>query len=185
MILLDNQAIRQRVLARRMQMSQQEVAEKSARIVAKCLPYCVPNAHIALYLPIQNEVDLRSLLEQAPTCQFYVPCIDDGTTMHFVRWQGKEAMQTNAFGILEPKQQICIAPEALDVIFVPLVAFHTKGGRLGHGKGYYDRYLKQCSARKIAVAYEFQHWENLQQFSHDVLMDLILTESNCYTQTQK
>ena len=69
---------------------------------------------------------------------------------------------------------------AFDVIVVPIVAFDVNGHRLGHGMGYYDRYLVHTTACKIGVAFDCQQVAQIDARPHDVAMDLILTPSAVY-----
>ena len=50
------------------------------------------------------------------------------------------------------------------------------GGRVGHGKGYFDRLLTGTSGVKIGLAYEFQVVEVVPAAAHDVRLDYIITE---------
>lgn len=47
-------------------------------------------------------------------------------------------------------------PQELDILLVPLVAFDEACNRMGHGRGYYDRYLPQCRAKTIGIAFACQ-----------------------------
>jgi len=93
------------------------------------------------------------------------------------------------WGILEPPRQRWgeagkeIAPEQLDLVMVPGVAFDRNGGRLGNGAGYYDRLLKRVRADAIlsAVCYESQLVEQIAMEPHDVTMDMVMTEKTIYT----
>ena len=68
------------------------------------------------------------------------------------------------FGILEPRPELCaqseniVIPEDIDVILTPGLAFDLKGGRLGRGAGYYDRFLPKLrsDAMIIGICYEEQ-----------------------------
>lgn len=85
-----------------------------------------------------------------------------------------------AYGIKVPDLQDCIIllPEELDLVLVPLVAFSVNGARLGHGAGYYDRYLARCpQAKRIAVAFDEQELPAVATDKFDVPMDLIVTQS--------
>ncbi|MCK5831008.1 MAG: 5-formyltetrahydrofolate cyclo-ligase [Methylococcales bacterium] len=92
------------------------------------------------------------------------------------------------WGILEPPQERwnekikTIAPQEIDVIMVPGVAFDCNGGRLGNGAGYYDRLLQdvRLGAVLTAVCYESQVCEKVIMEDHDITMDHVLTEKNCY-----
>ena len=66
----------------------------------------------------------------------------------------------------------------LDLVVMPGVAFTEAGARLGHGKGYYDKYLASLRDPKpttIALAFREQILDELPTGPHDVPVDLVLT----------
>lgn len=68
-----------------------------------------------------------------------------------------------------------------DAIIVPVLGFDSRGYRLGLGKGWYDRFLAtQTHARKIGIAYSWAEVEAMPQESHDVPLDIIVTEKNMF-----
>jgi 5-formyltetrahydrofolate cyclo-ligase len=69
------------------------------------------------------------------------------------------------------------------MVVVPGVAFDRSGGRLGHGKGYYDKLLVRIrpDAHIVAVAYECQLFPEVPMLPHDVRMHKVVTESAVYT----
>lgn len=69
---------------------------------------------------------------------------------------------------------------ALDVIVVPLRAFDAECMRVGRGKGYYDRFLEDGSALKVAVAFDQQRVDSVPTEAHDVPMDAVVTPSEIY-----
>ncbi|MDB5211397.1 MAG: 5-formyltetrahydrofolate cyclo-ligase [Sediminibacterium sp.] len=62
---------------------------------------------------------------------------------------------TNAWGITEPKEGEVIDPTQIDLIFVPLLAYDTKGYRVGFGKGFYDRYLARCREDIVKIGFSY------------------------------
>lgn len=92
------------------------------------------------------------------------------------------------WGILEPPKQRWgesgkeIAPEQLDLLMVPGVAFDRNGGRLGNGAGYYDRLLKcvRADAVLMGVCFESQLIGQVAMETHDVTMDRVMTEAALY-----
>jgi 5-formyltetrahydrofolate cyclo-ligase len=76
------------------------------------------------------------------------------TLSHFI-WEPDTPLTVTPFGITEPDSGIPINPDQLDMIVVPLLAFDTKGNRIGYGKGFYDRFLADCraDAQKIGVSF--------------------------------
>jgi len=81
-----------------------------------------------------------------------------------------------AHGIREPAVSAVAAPDELRVIVVPGVAFDARGGRLGHGSGHFDRLLAQSSALLVGLCPENRLVESVPMESHDVRMDVVVTE---------
>lgn len=83
------------------------------------------------------------------------------------------------FGIKEPSGEIF--KEKIDVIIMPGVAFDKFGNRIGYGKGYYDKFLKNHkNSLKIAPILNFQLFESLPNEEFDEKVDIILTENEIY-----
>ena len=84
-------------------------------------------------------------------------------------------LEKGNFGILEPKDDW---PEekSFDVILVPAIGL-TKGGvRLGYGHGYYDKFLADKSATKIALTYSKQVVKSIPFSDYDIKMDWVISE---------
>ncbi len=68
-----------------------------------------------------------------------------------------------------------------DVIIVPMLGFDTSLQRVGYGGGYYDTFLAgQPAAKKIGVCYEVGKTEHIPAESHDIPLNMIITESHTY-----
>ncbi len=87
------------------------------------------------------------------------------------------------FGILEPDESFpIIEKDKIDIVVVPGLAFSKECSRLGYGKGYYDKFLKDYKGKKIGVAFWEQIIDNLPYEHYDVLLDKIITDKiviNC------
>ena len=81
-----------------------------------------------------------------------------------------------AYGILEPKEKICVDFCVPDLVIIPGLAFDVEKNRLGFGAGYYDRFLEQSNAVKVGICYDFQLVEEINAEQHDIKMDIILTD---------
>jgi 5-formyltetrahydrofolate cyclo-ligase len=137
---------------------------------------------IAGYYPSNFEVNILDLLFQANKKNFKVglPVIKKDYKIDFKYWIPNEPLYVNNYGILEPKKQnITFKP---DIILVPLVAFDRNLNRIGYGKGYYDRVLKQLSSNKkiltIGMAFSFQEATIIPTNQYDYNLDCILTDRN-------
>lgn len=146
-------------------------------------------AHVALYLPMPGEVDIRPCLELARRrgTRAYVPRIASRRKRHmlFAPWTADGIRRTNAFGIVEPGSAAgARAVVALDAVVVPLVGFDRRGNRLGMGAGYYDRALRRRRdttrhwrrPRLVGVAFACQELPAIPVSSWDVPLDLVVTE---------
>ena len=87
---------------------------------------------------------------------------------------------SGAHGILEPQQAAAARPEELRIIVVPGVAFDARGGRVGHGRGHFDRLLAQSQALRVGLCFENRLVAAVPMEPHDVRMDAVVTEKNLY-----
>ncbi|MDR5709402.1 MAG: 5-formyltetrahydrofolate cyclo-ligase [Armatimonadota bacterium] len=98
-------------------------------------------------------------------------------------------LEPGAFGILEPKPALrerverSLAVQEVDMVLVPGVVFDRQGGRIGHGRGYYDRLLGSVrpDCWLVGLAYECQVVEEVPMEPQDVYLDLVVTERTTYT----
>ena len=184
-------AARRRLRRLRLELDRDEraAAERDILLELERLRVFRRGAHVALYLPMTGEVDLRPCLERASLrgATVFVPRISSRRRgrMSFVRWTPGAAQRRNAFGILEPAGTIRPTPVALlDVVVVPVVGFDRRGNRLGMGAGFYDRALRPRldrtqrfrRPRLIGIAYSLQQVDRLEPAAWDVALDLVVTE---------
>lgn len=105
------------------------------------------------YYGIQREPDtvpiLQAALEQDK--RLFLPrCIPHRPgEMELVRVNRLTQISRNANGLWEPVGEELAAPEEIDLALIPCLAASPDGQRLGHGGGYYDRFL--CAFRGISV----------------------------------
>ena len=164
-------------------------AERAIRATLGRLGLFRRGAHVALYLPMPGEVDLRPCVEVARRCgtHIYVPRIASRRRrrMLFAPWTPGAPRRTNAFGIVEPGTAAGARPViGLDVVVLPLVGFDLRGNRLGMGAGYYDRALRRRLDRDAAwrrpllvgVAFACQQLDEIPASPWDVPLDLVVTE---------
>lgn len=78
------------------------------------------------------------------------------------------------YGIEEPVGEPFYQFKEIDLIIVPGVAFDKKNNRLGRGKAYYDKLLKESEAIKVGVCFDFQYLDEVPTDKHDIKMDTII-----------
>lgn len=84
-------------------------------------------------------------------------------------------------GIMEPSAEAAlICPEEIGFAVVPGLAFDRDGGRLGRGKGYYDRLLPRLCCPKAGIAFDERIVDEVPLEKHDVKMDMVITPNNLY-----
>lgn len=135
----------------------------------------------AAYWPRPEELSLVALFRARPEINWIFPKVK-GQDLEMWRPPSWETMKPGAYGIPEPGADGVLVPKSeLDGVFVPLIAFDTKGHRLGSGKGFYDRYLRGLNVPKVGVAFECQKHEGLLPAeAHDQPLDQVVTESRTY-----
>jgi 5-formyltetrahydrofolate cyclo-ligase len=174
-------------LAYRNSLSSAEVLEKSniihQTLVREYQIEVLP--HLLTYISFGNEVSTIEVIEARwkKGLSVLIPKINGGKlTVHEVFDWGE--LEKNRWGIWEPKINQAVSSVVLtrlEVIIIPGVAFDKLGSRVGFGKGYYDRLLPHISAaKKIAIAFHGQIVDKIEVDSHDIPMNVIITDSEIY-----
>ena len=143
---------------------------------------------IAFYLSNDGEIDPEFIIKQAWNMgkQVYLPVLAPlQDRLYFAPYHPDSKMRSNRFGINEPDYppRAWIRAHQLNLMFLPLVAFDSKGNRLGMGGGFYDRSLAYLANRHISrkppligLAHELQQLENIRSEKWDIPLDQIITE---------
>lgn len=140
------------------------------------------SSSVLLYTPLPGEPDPLGILHQHLEKEFLFPRIK-GIDLELYRWTAESnwiSGPSNFPDLKEPDPESWERSSVgkIDLALIPGLGFDTRGGRLGRGKGFYDRLLGDplFRARKVAVAWEWQIVEAVPTEAHDVPMDLIVTE---------
>lgn len=84
-------------------------------------------------------------------------------------------------GIMEPGEDACLVdPMEIDLAIIPGMAFDVRGGRLGRGKGYYDRLLPLLKCKKVGVCLDSHLVDEVPVETHDIPVDVVITPNNLY-----
>ena len=111
--------------------------------------------------------------------RFFLPRVN-GVNLDILPYD-KSRLRLGAFQIEEPDGNDTVDISSIEMVVVPAVAYDRKGNRVGRGKGYYDRLLKDTKALKIGVAYDFQLVDQIDTEDHDVGVDIVITPSATIT----
>jgi 5-formyltetrahydrofolate cyclo-ligase len=145
--------------------------------------------NILTYWPLQDQREINTFLFtdylnfRIPGMQLCFPVIDPPTNSFKAFAVTDDTRFTlNSYGIGEPADGYEIPAEEIDLIITPLLCFDKTGYRIGYGKGFYDRFLKQCrpGAIKAGLSY-FEPEEKIDDIDEfDVPLSLSITPHNIY-----
>lgn len=139
------------------------------------------------FLPIRkmHEVDTWRIIEKIrhsyPHIEVAIPRVNTETAIiESYLYEGKDQLETNIWGIPEPTSGIPVANEKIDVVLTPLLAADRRGGRVGYGRGFYDRFLCELRAQKVGLSF-FPPEEHIEGMSAaDVPLDMLVTPDGVY-----
>ncbi len=144
---------------------------------------------VASYVGVNSEVATRGLIEGrlARGEATAVVYRQDGD-LALCLIQSLDELAQASFGLWEPVPSVVAdaerhyAPEDVDLFLVPGLAFDPAGGRIGYGKGYYDRLLGAArpGAVFLALAFECQMVDQVPMSPRDVPVNLVVTERATY-----
>ena len=194
-------SLRQDLLANRKRFAASESYQAAQEAIVTSLSqfltaYDAQIQSVALYCPIQDELDLRpALLAWAASKTgktLALPFARLDKHLNFYSWQESDLLIPSRHGVPEPDPNNPRRPQVTpDCILIPCVGWSTSSAgdkrhywRLGYGGGYFDRTLAQLRANKpnlicVGIGFDWQKLDDQQwqAKAHDEPLDLILTES--------
>ena len=134
---------------------------------------------IALYMPVRSEVDLLSLWRPEDKRVVFPKVL--GGNIAFSSAASREDFSRGAYGILEPTSLHNVEVGDIDLIFVPGIAFDRYGHRLGYGKGYYDRLIRNNPGTLfMGVCLDEFRIEKLPVDPWDARVGFVVTQAGIY-----
>jgi len=132
---------------------------------------------IAVFSALPGEINLTKIVGRHPERRWVYPRIDENDLkFHIVKNPALELVP-GAFGVQEPSPSLPEIPtREIDAFLCPGLAFDARGGRLGRGRGFYDRMLANArpDAKKIGVCFPNQIVPDTFSEPHDIHMDAVL-----------
>lgn len=189
--LTPKQALREQARKNRIAQKDKDVVSRKICAAFMALPAYQAAKTVMWYVDAGSEVRTRHTLPEALTHgkRVVVPyCIVETNELELFHLEDMSELVEGAYKILEPREDLrkvpgkILQPEELDLVMVPGTAFDARGGRMGQGKGYYDRLLARArkDAPLVALAFECQMFPSIPVDAHDVYMDLVITEAGTY-----
>jgi 5-formyltetrahydrofolate cyclo-ligase len=173
---------------RREMLTATQVETKSINISNQCLTLNLwRHSLYHLFMTSENkkEVDTSHLLSilLGKDKQPVIPKMGEDQSLQHFLLTDQTHLKENSWGIPEPLSGIVITPKQIDVVFVPMLVFDEWGHRVGYGKGYYDRFLAQCSKSTLKVGLSFfdpiSKIEDINRY--DITLDHAVTPNEVYT----
>ena len=141
---------------------------------------------ILFYVSYDNEVKTHEMIKESMDIgkTVCVPFVKkDEYKILPIKLENWNDLEIGSYNILEPKQDKLIEfpLEEIEMIIVPGIGFDTRGNRIGHGMGYYDRLLRRAkNCFKIGLGFHCQIVEYIHADSHDIKLDMVITEKKLY-----
>jgi 5-formyltetrahydrofolate cyclo-ligase len=170
---MDKISLRNKVLEQRknIPVEEQNIVTEILIEKLKKLDVFIESTHIGIYYPIQQELNLLTLIETYPNKHFYLPNIENGKI--------KYRLIKRLNSLIEAPFKLKEAPhdnpsiEDCELYLIPCVAT-SKLLRIGYGKGYFDQFLVNKKGYKLGITYPAFKFDFDLQEPHDILMDEIL-----------
>ena len=168
---MDKQWLRKWAKSERAKLDIQALSLKLAEKLRNCNEY--QNAkNIMIFYPLDDEVDLRSLLEDK-TKNFYLPKVN-GEELLCCPYNNGDELCLSCFKTKEPTTQP-VEKDLIDLVIAPALAVDKENYRLGYGGGFYDRFLADISCVKVTCISEKLLVDSIFPEKTDIKMDIVLT----------
>lgn len=166
----------------RKSMTDNEIAEKSRRAAEN---FCnTEEFHSAetvfIYISLPKEVATADIIAECFRCgkRVVVPVTEKGE-ISLCLLENMENLTIGEFGISEPSEKR-FWQGRVDIAVIPGLGFDRDGGRMGFGKGCYDKFLAENECIKVGLCFDAMMQEKIVTEAHDVPMDIVITETEIW-----
>lgn len=149
-------ALRRELIVRRKALAPKEKTRADFDICAQLIPLIASAETVFTYVSTPIEVDTMAIIDYCLLNDIPVAvprCDDEEMTFYYIF--AKEELKIGRYGIQEPQDLTRKAvPTKNALCIVPALCADGNGFRLGYGKGYYDRFLKDFLGKSVILCYE-------------------------------
>ncbi|MGM9629239.1 5-formyltetrahydrofolate cyclo-ligase [Butyricicoccus sp.] len=178
---MDKASLRRELLRQRKQTTSAEKAATDRAITENVLqsePYRRSRT-LFVYYSTADEIDTHAIIADALQRgkRVCLPKCLPGHIMQPRAITSEGDLTEETFGIPEPGAHCtAVPPDEIDLCLVPALACDKTGARLGYGGGFYDRFLPQTSACRMALCAQARLLEQVPAEPHDIRCGCIITE---------
>lgn len=172
----DKKELRNRIKAFKKAHTSEQLIAQSEQILKRLEQHPVFQSAsiVMLYHSLPDEVNTHAFIEKWRNSKRIILPTVVGDDIVPVELTPQTAFAIGDFNIQEPQDNPYTG--SYDLIVVPGVAFDKSGNRIGRGRGYYDRFLRQHpNAPKIGICFDFQLVEFVPTEPTDIRMDEVVT----------
>ena len=179
---MDKKTLRKELESRIAAFDMAYIAESNKAITQKIisLPELIVAPRVFAYFSIDREVDTKIIIEHcmAGGKTVALPICYGSGIMSFARLDRPlDELPLGMYGIPTPADgSESLIPEKGDIILVPALCYDESRYRLGHGGGYYDRYLSSCPAFSVGLCREELIVGSVPTDEFDMRVDCLVTE---------
>lgn len=184
---MDKKALREEIMRKRSQLTNEEIIEKSTEVKNKLLQLEeFKNANfIFSFISFKDEIHTHDIIKETLNMgkRVGVPITLDKPRQLLVSEikDFEKELEIGYYNILAPKKEYerLVSPDLVDLVLVPGLAFDKSGYRTGYGGGYYDRFFANANKNmiKIGLCFDLQIISQVPRDIYDIPVDYIITES--------
>lgn len=168
---------------KRLELTPSELDNRSSEICERLFAnFQLEGKTISLFLPIEKhrEINTYKILEKGISIgtRIGIPKsnLSNSSMKHYV-YESPSQLKLNELGIPEPSSGKVLKETEFDYVIIPLLTIDSRGHRVGYGKGFYDRFLENCSNKCIKIGLHlFEEFAEIDDIAdHDTSLDFCIT----------
>ena len=179
---MDKKILRKRLLEKRKSLDKTEKAKWDKIISDKIVnsDYFENAEQVLVFSSTDDEFDTKQIIKCCKVQSkeiFYPLCIDRNGNMEFLKVDSDDDLVLGMYGLKEPKStcEKYIAKEN-DLVIVPCLSADKQKNRIGYGKGYYDRFLKDFNGVSVSPCYDILLEDEIPTDKYDIQINIIVTD---------